>query len=83
MQTWSSQELTSESHSTDFHCPHCNAGSFEVIGIERRLGERQETQCALVMRCMICQGQFWHWAQAESSSLQDLYQAPAVAVGQS
>ena len=83
MQRWSSQELTSVSHSSDFQCPHCGAGSFELIGVERRLNEQQETQCALIMHCMICQTQFWHWAQAESSSLQDVYQAPVAAVAQS
>jgi len=83
MQRWSNQELTSVNHSSDFLCPHCEAGSFEVIGVERHLGEQEEAQCALVMRCLICLGQFWHLAETESSSLQDLYPAPAVAAGKS
>ncbi len=83
MQRWSSQELTSVSHSSDFLCPHCGAGSFDLIGVERHLDERQETQCALVMRCMICQTQFWHLAEAESSSQRDIYQAPVPAAAQS
>ena len=83
MQRWSSRELTSETHSTDFHCPQCGAGSFDLIGVERRPGEQNETQCALVMRCMICQAQFWHWAQASSSSPQDIDRAPVAVAAQS
>jgi hypothetical protein len=83
MHRWSNQELTSLNHSSDFLCPHCEAGSFEVIGVERHLGEHEETQCALVLRCLTCLGQFWHLAESESFSLQDICPAPPVAVGQS
>jgi hypothetical protein len=80
MQRWSNQELTSVNHSHDFLCPHCESGGFEVIGVERHLGEQDQTQCALVMRCLSCLGQFWHLAESESFSLDDLRQAPAAVV---
>ena len=75
MQKWSSQELTSVNHSGDFLCPHCQAGSFEVIGIERHVGEQDQTHCALVMRCLVCRDRFWHLAETQSPFLQ----APAAA----
>lgn len=75
MQKWSSQELTSVNHSADFFCPHCEAGSFEVLGVERHVGEQDQTHCALVMRCLVCHGRFWHLAETQSSFLQ----APAPA----
>ncbi len=79
MQSWSNQDLTSVNYSSDFLCPHCDAGSFEVIGVERRLDDQQQTECALVMRCLICLDRFWHLAETQSPSLQE----PAAAAGRS
>jgi hypothetical protein len=69
MQSWSNQDLTSANHSGDFFCPHCKTGSFEVIGVERHIGETEQTRCALVMRCLVCLAPFWHVAETESFSL--------------
>ncbi len=68
MRQWQQHELTAVNHSADFLCPHCEAGGFEVVAMERHLAEEQQTDCALVMRCLGCLEVFWHWVGAESLS---------------
>jgi uncharacterized protein with PIN domain len=83
MQRCSNQELTSKNHSEDFLCPHCGATGFEVIGIERHIGELEEIRSALVLRCLKCHGQYWHLADIESSSLQAPHPPRPMAVAHS
>ncbi len=82
MRKWSNHELTNQNHSADFCCPHCEAGSFEVVSVERYVGAHEETECALILRCLVCLGHFWHLAESESFAKEDICPMPAVTVGQ-
>ncbi|GEM_PF-5758571 len=68
MREWQQHELTALNHSGDFTCPHCEAGGFEVLAMDRHLTDDQQTDCALVMRCLRCLDLFWHWVETESFS---------------
>ena len=83
MRKWANYELTSLNHSGDFRCPHCQGGGFEVAGVERYVGEHEETECALILRCLGCLRHFWHLAESESFAKEDVFPMPTVAVGQS
>ncbi len=81
MREWQQHELTALNHSADFTCPHCEAGAFEVLAMDRHLTDDRQTDCALVMRCLRCLDLFWHWVETESFVDQDISAAPA-AVGE-
>jgi hypothetical protein len=75
--------LTALNHSADFTCPHCEAGAFEVLAMDRHLTDEQHTDCALVMRCLQCLDFFWHWVETESFSDQAITVVPATVGGPS
>jgi len=60
MKNWPQYLKTALNASAEFTCPHCMAGTFEIIGTERNINNRGDEDCDVIMRCMRCTEYFWH-----------------------
>jgi hypothetical protein len=48
------------SESPDFLCPSCGAAAFEIVEKQQNLGDDDESEELLVLRCLACLELFCH-----------------------
>jgi predicted RNA-binding Zn-ribbon protein involved in translation (DUF1610 family) len=63
------QKPVPANESPDFLCPSCGAAAFEIVEKQRNLGDGDESEELLVLRCLACLELFCHQLAPEEPAV--------------